>query len=52
MRTWRIRFFVLALALLAVLPAAAQEEIGAIAYMEEGVEIDRNRDTNAREKSL
>jgi len=45
MRVFKIGCFALALVLLAGLPAAAQAEIGAIAYMEEGVEIDRNRET-------
>jgi len=45
MRFFKIGCFTLALALLAGMPAAAQAEIGSIAYMEEGVEIDRNRET-------
>jgi len=45
MRVFKIGCFALALTLLAGLPAAAQVEIGAIAYMEEDVEIDRNRET-------
>ena len=45
MRVFKIGCFALALTLLAGLPAAAQTEIGAIAYMEEDVEIDRNRET-------
>jgi len=45
MKVFKIGCFALALVLLAGLPAAAQAEIGAIAYMEEGVEIDRNRET-------
>jgi len=45
MKYLKIGCFVLVVAVLAVLPAAAQSEIGAIAYMEEGVEIDRNRGT-------
>jgi len=45
MRVFKIGCFALALVLLAGLPATAQAEIGAIAYMEEGVEIDRNRET-------
>jgi hypothetical protein len=45
MRFFKIGCFALALALLAEFPAAAQSEIGSIAYMEEGVEIDRNRET-------
>jgi hypothetical protein len=43
MKTLKIVWLVLATALLAALPATAQ--IGSIAYMEEGVEIDRNRET-------
>jgi hypothetical protein len=45
MRVFKIGCSALALVLLAGLPATAQAEIGAIAYMEEGVEIDRNRET-------
>jgi hypothetical protein len=45
MKSFQIGFFALALLLLAGFPAVAQMEIGAIAYMEEGVEIDRNRET-------
>jgi hypothetical protein len=45
MRFLKIGCFTLVMAVLAVLSAAAQAEIGAIAYMEEGVEIDRNRET-------
>jgi hypothetical protein len=45
MRFFKIACFTLAVVLLAGLPAVAQSEIGAIAYMEEGVEIDRNRET-------
>jgi hypothetical protein len=45
MKFFKTGCFVLAIALLAGLPAAAQVEIGSIAYLEEGVEIDRNRET-------
>jgi hypothetical protein len=45
MRFLKIVCFALVSALLTVLPAAAQSEIGSIAYMEEGVEIDRNTET-------
>jgi len=45
MSAFKIGCFTLALTLLTGLPAAAQAEIGLIAYMEEGVEIDRNRET-------
>jgi hypothetical protein len=45
MRAFKIGCFALALALPAGMPVAAQAEIGSIAYMEEGVEIDRNRET-------
>ena len=45
MKIFKIGCISLMLALLAVLPATAQAEIGAIAYMEEGVEVDRNRET-------
>lgn len=45
MRAFKIGCFTLALTLLAGLPTAAQAEIGLVAYMEEGVEIDRNRET-------
>jgi hypothetical protein len=40
-----IGFLVLTLALSAVVPTGAQAEIGSIAYLEEGVEIDRDSDT-------
>jgi len=45
MKFLKIGCFALVMVVLAVLPAAAQAGIGAIAYMEEGVEIDRNRGT-------
>jgi len=45
MKTFRTGCFALLLAVLAVVSVAAQSEIGSIAYMEEGVEIDRNRQT-------
>ncbi len=45
MKFFKIGWFTLALALLAGLPAGAQSKIGSIAYLEEGVEINRNRET-------
>jgi hypothetical protein len=45
MNRFKKECFVLALALLTVLPAAAQSEIGTIAYLEEGVAIERNSET-------
>jgi len=45
MKLFKIVCTALALALLAALSAAAQAEIGSIAYLEEVVEIDRNRET-------
>jgi hypothetical protein len=45
MKFFKIGISAFALAVLVGFPAAAQAEIGAITYMEEGVEIDRNRET-------
>jgi hypothetical protein len=45
MRYSKIGCLAVTLAVLAAFPAAAQSEIGSIAYMEEGVEIDRDRET-------
>jgi hypothetical protein len=45
MKFFKIEWFTLALALVAGLPAGAQSKIGSIAYLEEGVEINRNRET-------
>ena len=45
MKLIKIGCFAVALALPAGFPAAAQAGIGSIAYLEEGVEIDRNRET-------
>lgn len=45
MKTVKIGSIVLSLALIPVLYISAQSEVGTIAYMEEGVEIDRNSET-------
>jgi hypothetical protein len=45
MKTVKIGCIVLSLVLIPVLYVSAQSEVGTIAYMEEGVEIDRNSET-------
>ena len=45
MKTVKIGCIVLSLVLIPALYVSAQSEVGTIAYMEEGVEIDRNSET-------
>jgi hypothetical protein len=45
MKTVKFGCIVLSLILIPVLYVSAQSDVGTIAYMEEGVEIDRNSET-------